>query len=161
MSTFVTLGSYRGFALNEQIQDLRAPNPRCCSDPGILCGNCAAMVLKAEGLIRCDDGRAVVGNAARLTRVGLPHEHLPPAGHELVCNGDPLHCGKAEGDCERCPCAPKTSGDGPGGSVANVRGLTRMGLPCEYLPPEKPRRPVGNAGRRRYVSPSGVALTPM
>jgi hypothetical protein len=50
----VHLGPYRGFAVN-RFDPIAPPNPRCCSDPKILCPKCAVAVLRDEGFTtNCD-----------------------------------------------------------------------------------------------------------
>lgn len=48
MSLQIALGPYRATVVND-LSPLRAPNPACCSDPSVLCGNCAALVLRQAG----------------------------------------------------------------------------------------------------------------
>ena len=75
---YVTFGSYRGFTVNN-LSPIEAPNPRCCSDPGVLCPDCARLVLNGKGITvnvqqRNPDTRG-------FARFGLPDEYLDADGN--------------------------------------------------------------------------------
>lgn len=75
MPTYVHFNAYRGFQMN--LSPIRAPNPSCCSDVGVLCPECAAKVLRQEG-ITVNEGPTANTHRSGLTPVPPPSESAPP-----------------------------------------------------------------------------------
>lgn len=85
MATGVFLAPYKHFLLN--MENLVAPNPRCCSDPKQLCGNCAALVLRRAGITTNanEDDPTVNAHPSGLTPTPPPAEYITPVKRVEPC----------------------------------------------------------------------------
>lgn len=142
----VALGPYQNFEVNG-LDNIQLPNPSCCSDPKILCGNCAALVLRNAGLLACNECGEVVVNEEPPDDDDLEEEE--DDGWEAEEDDDDFQDSEEEED----------------EMVDNrKRGLTYMPLPEERPEPKQEKAQVRNerpVPQRTYRGRTGVLLTPV
>lgn len=86
MATQVTFGAYKGFGTD--FTAIRPPNPSCCSDPSVLCPQCAALALRQAGVTTCNesgDGLTANVHPSGLTPVPPPCEQVTPPRKTEPC----------------------------------------------------------------------------